>query len=474
MPLCVTAIALLLLVLPAGAHAASWDEPAHVEEVRAPAEFATDAQGDGVLLFVTTGPDFAIAAKFRKRGGALSETQRLGAATTGYFDLEVADDGTAVAAWIERDPTRVRVATRPPGAARFGEPEDVATGDIQASEVIVALGGGDAAVGWRNVTTRGGQSRSTFNVALRERGVKKFRRPQQVMQSGTSHAIELAGDGSGFVVGGLSDGFRVARRDADGGFVTQGDMTLPNEQGNTGPQLAVSDSGRAVVATSSAPEGNGDPEQRHAVAAAGNTHSGFEPLDIVSGPGCRFAAAKVTPDDRIAVAWNAGKGSRSRVQGLVAERGQRIDDDLVETLSARNVRGEKIAAGTGRVVVTWQRKAGDGRNIEAASKAPGERWGDDLRVQRVRQGSFPEAGSSRNGTAWIAWTRFLGGSVINAAQVYASNGRVGRVTRVSDNGWFGQLRGSAFAPGVGGEMVMGYTHANVDPEHLDLAGYAGG
>ena len=472
-------ISLVLLAIAPPAQAATWGEPTHVAEAAASAdhEFLTDPAGNALLVYAGPGPEFPLTTRIRAPAGPITDAQRLSTVPIARFDLEVGDDGTAVLAWAERvdgRPSRILAATRAPGEQRFGQPQEVATGDFVATEIDVALGGGDTIVGWQATTTVDQRAVTAFHVSVRESGQSGFGQSARAFESTTSHAIELAADGTGFVVGGTNEGFKTARRNGDGAFLPHDDRTLPSEGGNTGPQLAVSASGRAVVATSSAPEGEGSPEARHALVAEGDTHTGFGALRVVSGPGCRFAHVAISADDRAVVAWNAGNGSRSRVQALVAERGENVDGDLVETISARNVRGEVIAAGRGRVAVAWQRKQGDGRNIEAASSAPGDSFGDARRLQRIGLGSFPEAAASQSGTAWVAWVRFEDPVVVNAAQIYVSNGRVGRVTRVATNAYFGRPFAGPLAPGVGGRMVMEYNDTAAEPEHLDLMGYAGG
>jgi hypothetical protein len=104
--------------------------------------------------------------------------------------LAVAPSGEAVAAWLQYDGARWRVAAavRPAGAARFDRPVTLSEPLARTTFAAVAIGaGGDALVSW--------QTRATLYAALRP-ATRAFGTPQALAARPVSWDAELAPDGT--------------------------------------------------------------------------------------------------------------------------------------------------------------------------------------------------------------------------------------------------------------------------------------
>jgi hypothetical protein len=235
----------------------------------------------------------------------------------------------------------------------------------------------------------------------------------QTERFGGGVSVALDADGRGFVTwrDPFANRLNAARYQPATGFdATPQILDVPGESpsGQPSPILRVAPTGRAVVVFASRTVSGG---HNHVAVATGDTHIGFAPTEVVSGPAVLTAnygadlGAAIGADGTVGITWRAGRDAKARIQGLVAGPTELITADQTEALSAYGARGTRVTAGGGRVTMAWFRLVpGVGRAVEAAYGRPDDGLGSAKRISDGPVPPYPPLlTNSDRGATWIAW-----------------------------------------------------------------------
>lgn len=335
------------------------------------------------------------------------------------------DAGRAVVAWATSQ--RVMVALRTPGGPWY-QPRAVPGSGRGATEVTVTMGHrGLAAVSWIE--------RGRMKVSVRP-ARKRFLPSTTVSPAGTvavSPRIALGGScvplatWAGESRAGGGPAVQVACARASGRWSSVHTVSAPGERGFT-PDMAAAPSGQAVIAWR-----QDDGDQHRVRAAIRNPDGTFTAPEDLSTPGPSVLidpSVAMTATGDAVVAWTSARGADSIAQAAwrPATGGWGRAADL--SRPGEVIRGARVAVdSTGSAVATWARNG----VVQAALRPVGREWTPprDLSNAAVTAGS-PHLDVSGAGAAVVAWPAVSGTDYVAQAALRPAGGDFGAPTTITD------------------------------------------
>jgi sulfur transfer complex TusBCD TusB component (DsrH family) len=353
--------------------------------------------------------------------------------------LAVSPGGRQVLAYFVRrddDSYALEVLSRRRAERAWSAEDVIARGIAEPFDLQLAIASsGEAVVLWQDGTT--------LAAAGRAAGSTSFEAPVTLGAVAVRGAA-LGMDAHGNALLAWAEGGdrieRAIRRPAGGAF--GGIQALPVEGrqtvGDFAPELAVSATGRAVLAWHDLPEGS---NARHfgASAAIGTTAQGFGAArSLDAGP---VEGIDSAIDDRLtAVTWVREPGSTGRVVVALAGTGQPVEALTERVLSPRRSFSSygSLTVARGRATVTWNRQVGtrgDGGGVfvvEARATGSGGSLGARQRLSE-RGACCGLLVASRRGRPFLAWR--AGEGRIDVARASLRTGLFGAPVRIRARGF---------------------------------------
>ena len=482
-------------VLAGSAHAADWRSAGAITpptEIAGELTGSVDAAGNSLFFWTTKGTDLNYRA--RPRGGPFGTSGTLTTRAQAPSYATEAANGDVAAAWIESREVGefhypiLRAALRT-GGADFGPPRTVYDAGEQNTLCFVetAIADNGEAILAFGVSPRqptGGPCR--LYLATRAPGADRFGPPQQVTDADTSPPrIAMDARGNGLIAWrtATSQTVQVARHPAGGGFtppqsVGVGGEIVPRYEGPLVLRVA-EPTGRAVLGFPSGRAGR----RVHVAAAVGDTTNGFParanvlsgPADLGSGQLGAYFDGDAGADGTLALTWRSSGRRKTRTQAAyVGPRATRITAARTRSVSGYGVQVPRVAVTRqGRVTVTWVRLVRS--NVRALEATTAFRGGfaraERIRSSRVASRPNPIVETNSRGDQWVVWARTgnvgVPGLAIESSRASARSGRFGRIIPIArSSGRDNTVTDMELYRGASGAMLAAVLRTRENPTTL--------
>ena len=385
---------------------------------------------DAVGSEITTGPDGAATAVWRRSDGANSIIQtatrppggefnapvNLSAAGQDAFGPQITTDpgGTTTAIWSRSDGANgiIEVATRRPGG-EFNTPVDLsAPGRNAVGPQITTAPDGTTTAVW----SRSNGSNFIIQAATRPPG-GTFGTPADLSVPGQDALnAQITTDPGGtstalwYRSNGANDIAQAATRPPGGTFGTPVDLSAAGQDAS-GARIVASTDGTTTAVWYRSDGAN------NIIQAATRPPGGTfgTPVDL-SAPGQDAFDPQIatSPDGAATAVWSLFDGSNFIIQAATRPPGGTFGTPVDLSAAGQDAFGSQITtAPDGTATVVWRRFNGSDFIIQAATRPPGGTFGASLDLSAPGQDAlFPQIAIAADGVATASWQRSDGANSI--------------------------------------------------------------